>query len=538
MKCWGANEHGQLGDNSSNYRFSPVDVVGLASGVVAITGGGAHTCALTAVGGVKCWGWNGAGALGNGSTADSWIPVDVTGLASGVAAIAAGAEHTCANTRAGTVKCWGWNFGGQLGNNNAAYPPALTPVDVQGLPIATTAVAAGGMHSCALNTASGVVCWGLDNFGQLGDNSIVERLTPVGVPGLASGVSAISGTYGRICVVTASGGVKCWGGNYFTRLPGNSWGQPLTPVDVPELATGVTAIATGRAHACVLTTAGGVKCWGEGFNSDWVTPIDMPGLASGVTSIAAGDDHTCALATSGGVKCWGANEHGQLGDNSTSYRLAPVDVTGLASGVVAIGAGEARTCAVTASGGAKCWGENSSGQLGDGSTTDRLTPVDVSGLASGVAAIAPGGGHTCAITTAGAAKCWGDNEFGQLGDNSTVQRLTPVDVSGLGSGVAAISAGKYFHTCAITTSGGAKCWGGNGYGMLGDNSTLLRSVPVDVAGLATGVTAISAGGHHTCALVGAGEVKCWGSNFSGELGDGGAGFRPYPVEVLTQPGGQ
>ncbi|MGA9350442.1 MAG: hypothetical protein WBW48_16795, partial [Anaerolineae bacterium] len=189
------------------------------------------------------------------------------------------------------------------------------------------------------------------------------------------------------------------------------------------------------------------------------------------TAIAAGYRHTCAL-TAGGVKCWGYNGYGQLGDGTWTWRNTPVDVSGLTSGVTTIAAGSYHTCALTAGGGAKCWGHNNNGQLGDGTTTNRNTPVDVSGLTSGVDAIAAGSYHTCALT-AGGVKCWGLNDYGQLGDGTTTNRNTPVDVSGLTSGVAAIAAG-YYHTCALT-AGGVKCWGRNNNGQLGDGTTTDRN---------------------------------------------------------------
>ena len=171
------------------------------------------------------------------------------------------------------------------------------------------------------------------------------------------------------------------------------------------------------------------------------------------TQIAAGRLYSCALTTGGGVQCWGNNVYGQLGNGSTTQSSTPVAVSGLASGVVAITAGERHTCALTTGGGAQCWGYNAFGQLGNGSTTNSTTPVAVSGLASGVVAIT-GDLHTCALTTGGGVQCWGRNVNGELGNGSTTHSTTPVAVSGLASGVAAITAG-YAHTCALTSGGGA-----------------------------------------------------------------------------------
>jgi alpha-tubulin suppressor-like RCC1 family protein len=295
------------------------------------------------------------------------------------------------------------------------------------------------------------------------------------------------------CALTSAGGAKCWGGNYYGELGDGTTTDRHTPVAVSGLASGVAAISAGF-HTCALTSAGGAKCWGfnasgqlgDGTTTERHRPVDVSGLASGVAAIVAATQgdypiHTCALTSGGGVKCWGGNDHGQLGDGTTTERHTPVDVVGLASGVAAIAAGDGHTCALTSGGGVTCWGSNRNGQLGDGTKTDRHTAVDVVGLASGVAAISAAGSHTCALTSAGGVKCWGGNGFGQLGDGTTTNRRTPVDVSGLASGVAAIAAG-YSHTCALTSAGGAKCWGRNHYGQLGDGTTTQHHTPVAVVG--------------------------------------------------------
>ena len=277
-----------------------------------------------------------------------------------------------------------------------------------------------------------------------------------------------------------------------------------------------------------MTSAGEAKCWGsnghgelgDGTTTDRHLPIAVFGLASGVRAVVAGEALTCALTNAGVVKCWGYNRYGELGDGTTAERHRPVTVTRLPS-VTAVAVGYLHACALTTAGGVKCWGYNRFGQLGDGTTSDRQVPVDVAGLAHGVVAITAGGGHSCALTSSGGVKCWGSNYLGELGDGTTSRRLAPVDVTGLAQGVAAIAGGGEAHGCALTTKGRVKCWGYNGYGQLGDGTTVERHAPVAVSELAIGVSAIAAGGFgHTCALTRAGDVSCWGRNTSGQLGDG------------------
>lgn len=304
------------------------------------------------------------------------------------------------------------------------------------------------------------------------------------------------------------------------------------------LSTGVASLAAGAYHTCALTTAGGVKCWGaadgrlgDGTSTTRVTPVNVVGLSSGVAQIFAGHEQTCAVMVAGGAKCWGVNSQGELGDGTTLTRLTPVDVVGLGSGVARMAAGYKHTCALTTAGGVKCWGWNSYGQLGDGTTTDRLTPVDVSGLSSGVASLTTGLYVGCVVTTNGAAKCWGRNNSGQVGDGTTEQRNTPVEVSGLTTGVAKLSGGDG-HTCALTTVGGVKCWGWNSNGQLGDGTTTARLVPVSVVGLSAGVSDLKVGQYHVCAQLQAG-VKCWGWNQEGQIGANDTIVRRVPTDVLN-----
>jgi uncharacterized repeat protein (TIGR02543 family) len=539
VKCWGDNSSGQLGGGGFANSVTPVDVLGLASGVTAIAAGYLHTCALTSAGGVKCWGANVSGQLGNGTLENSPTPVDVSGLTSGVTAIAVGGAHTCAVTSVGALKCWGDNYVGQLGTGTLEN--SSTPVQVSGLTSSVTAVAAGDRHSCAL-VSGGAMCWGDNFFGQVGDGTKDMRSTPVGVSGLDSGVAAIATGSGHTCAITSSGGAKCWGlGDWGQLGDGKNQGS-LTPVAVSGLTSGVTAIAAAFLHTCALTSAGAAKCWGAnsygevgdgtgGPGSTVAAPVDVSGLTNSVTAIAAGGDHTCAVKSVGTVECWGANTSGELGDGTSGVRTAPVDVAGLTSGVAAVAAGGNHTCALTGAGALECWGANLNGQLGDGTKYPRLTRVSVSGLASGTASVAASMlRHTCALTSGGAVRCWGANASGQLGDGTLDTRLTPVAVSGLSAGVTAITAGAD-HSCALTSAGGVECWGSNVSGQLGDGTQTARANPVPVSGLGSGLTAITAGGAHTCALTNVGAVKCWGANAAGQLGDGTQDMRLTPVDV-------
>lgn len=352
-------------------------------------------------------------------------------------------------------------------------------------------------------------------------------------------VASGAGLLGHTCAVTLDdGGVKCWGNNTYGQLGTGNLASSTKPVSVYGLASGVASVSLGNAHTCAVTSAGVVMCWGRNLfgqvgSSDTSAIFDRPvSLFSGVASVSAGDSHTCAVV-SGAAKCWGNNADGQLGDGTTNNSAMPVSVVGLGSGVASMSAGYASTCAVTTGGAAKCWGYNGAGQLGDGSTSNSATPVNVFGLESGVAAFSLGNSHACAVTTGGAAKCWGANNYGQLGNGSTstTPSVTPLSVVGLESGVASVSAGSAY-TCAVTASGAAKCWGSNVNGRLGDGGTVDKATPGDVVGLGSGVASVSTGSLHACAVMTSGEVKCWGGNYRGQLGDGSTTRRLTPVEVL------
>ena len=252
------------------------------------------------------------------------------------------------------------------------------------------------------------------------------------------------------------------------------------------------------------------------------------GYITGVKAISAGDSHTVALKNDGTVLAWGLNSYGQLGDGTSTDSHTPVQVSGL-TGITAISAGESHTVALKNDGTFWAWGRNYYGQLGDGTTTNRNTPVQISGLTR-ITAISAGVFNTVALKNDGTVWAWGLNSSGQLGDGTTTDSYTPVQVSGL-TGVTSIAVGFVSHAVALKNDGTVWAWGSNSYGQLGDGTTTDSYAPVPVSGL-TGVTAISAGESHTVALRNDGTVWAWGSNYYFQLGDGTNTNRNTPVQVI------
>jgi alpha-tubulin suppressor-like RCC1 family protein len=297
---------------------------------------------------------------------------------------------------------------------------------------------------------------------------------------------------------------------------------------------GASAIGIGANHTCALSGAT-MSCWGRndsgqlGNSTKADTSVPSKVSLTVVTSFATGAYHTCSIGSSGDVACWGSGSLGKLGNGSTTDSEFPYGVTGLGSGAVAVTAGMSHTCALVAGGRALCWGEDTSNELGDGGGSARTTPVSVNGL-SGATSISAGGSKTCALLAGGTVACWGFNGYGEMGNGTgTPSTSGVVTVPGL-SAVAAISSGDGY-ACALLSNGTVSCWGSNGKGMLGlGTASGALSPPTTVPNL-TGVVAVAAGSQHTCALLSAGNVKCWGWNYYGQLGTGNTTDSPSPVDV-------
>jgi len=372
--------------------------------------------------------------------AQACIPItnsDDAALGSGAVAIVAASDaQTCALMNDDTVRCWGYNHYGQLGNGTTI--DSGSPVTVAGISN-VLAVGSGANHSCAVLDDGSVKCWGFNNSGQLGNDSTADSLSPVAVADITDAVD-VRGGYAHSCALLASGSIRCWGSNFFGQL-------------------------------------------GDGSETDSSVPaLPVSGISTAV-ALSVGTYNDCAIIKGGTVRCWGENSYGQLGNGAQSDREPiPVAVSTIST-AVKIAAGYGTSCAVLSDGTIQCWGYNDYGQAGIGAPTYYvLSPSPAKGITNAIA-VATGRFHTCAALCDGSARCWGDNDYGQLGNGNVATYSSPAAVKNI-STATSVALSDY-HSCALLVDGSVQCWGINGYGELGNGSTsdpAMSSVPLPVVG--------------------------------------------------------
>lgn len=330
------------------------------------------------------------------------------------------------------------------------------------------------------------------------------------------------------CGRLETGGVQCWGANGSGQLGNNSLVNSAIPVNVVGITTAVQ-ITAGDNHSCARLADNTLRCWGGnangqlGNNSTTSSPVPVPvNLITGATQVSAGDAYTCArlIAGGGSVRCWGSNTSGQLGDSSNTQRLEAVATVGGTgtTGATSLSAGTSHTCARISDGTLRCWGLGTIGQLGDGLQTTSNVPVTVSTISSATS-VSAGFAHTCARLADGTLRCWGSNVLGRLGDGTSTTRLVPTTVVGIAAGTATgVDAGSN-QTCAIMTDNTLRCWGAGDRGQIGNGAFVASTTPLAVLGINTAI-ALSSGSEFSCAVLSSGAVKCWGHSTSGKLGNG------------------
>jgi alpha-tubulin suppressor-like RCC1 family protein len=467
-------------------------------------------------------------ATSGGKTGSATVVVTITGLPAFVgSSIAVGFSHACGLTTAGSAYCWGDNSSGQLGDNTLTR--RTTPVAVGG-GLTFASIVAGMLHTCGLTSSGAAYCWGHNSYGELGNNSTTQSLVPVAVAGGLTFAALGLGGYDT-CGLTIAGAAYCWGWNPNGQLGNNSTTNSGVPVAVSGGLT-FKRIAVGYGTTCALAVSGAAWCWGNNgvgglgngtTGSPALQPVAVVG-GHGFAELESGWSNSCGLTTDGAVYCWGSSGAFFFGSSPSLVASSGSYQT------LNVGGGLAySSCGITVVGALRCWGNNLSGQLGDGTSVDRLVPTAV--VATGIvwASVSMGGGTTCAVTVAGLAYCWGSNASGQVGNGTILAFLTPILVAG-GPTFTAVGAGQW-HACGLTNGGAAYCWGYNSDGELGNNGTMHESsVPAAVAGGLT-ITALSVGGFHTCGLTVGSAAYCWGQGNPGQLGNNSTVSSSVPVAV-------
>jgi alpha-tubulin suppressor-like RCC1 family protein len=551
--AWGDATNGELGNGASGYSSAPVEVK-MPSGVsfVTMATGYYFNLAIDQTGRVWAWGANGFGQLGNGTTNNSPVPVKVS-APDGVTftAVAVGGSHGIALDNTGKAWTWGRNFSGELGNGTTTN--SVTPVAVNIPPNVTfTAIAAGESFSLALDRNGQAWAWGFNSDGELGNGNTTNSSTPVAVnmPSNTVFTQIAGGSYHAV-TLDQSGNAWTWGFNASGQLGNGNNTASSSPVSV-AISNGKTliSVAAGSDHSLALDSTGQAWAWGNNFvgqlgngtmtNSSSPVAVNMPGGVT-FTAVVTGDGsyHSMALDHNGQAWTWGNNSSGELGDGNTSLSSVPVAVN-MPAGVtfVTVGGGSYHSIGLDGGGKAWSWGDNEEDQLGNNTTTNSLSAVRVQTPAgTNFVAVSAGAGYSIALDNNGNAWAWGYNGNGALGDGTTNDSSVPIPVT-MPPGVkfTAIAA-HASHNLALDTQGQIWAWGYNGDGELGDGTTTNRSVPVPLLN-STGVTftAIAAGGGgHSLALDSNGKAWAWGYNGDGELGNGTTLNSSVPVAVSMPP---
>ncbi|WP_460618162.1 RCC1 domain-containing protein [Hymenobacter ruber] len=531
--AWGVNTYGQLGDGTTTQHLVPTPVSG-GGGYTQIAAGTYHSLGLKADGTATAWGYNGDGELGDGTVTNRLIPTQVSG--GGLyTQLAAGTYHSLGLKADGTATAWGYNGDGALGDGTTTLRNKPTPVSGGYLYVQ---LAAGASHTLGLRADGTAYAWGRNITGELGDGTTTQHLVPTPVSGSDLYTQVAAGANYSLGL-RADGTATAWGHNAGGALGDGTTNQRRVPT--PVTGGGLyTQLAAGQYHSLGLMADGTAYAWGYNGSGELgcgnTTQRNTPtatGTALPTRSTAAGGSFGLAVRADGTLWAWGDNTYGQLGigtEGSTINRNSPVQV-GTDKDWVQVAAGAYHSMGLKADGTAYAWGDNRNGQLGDGTTTNHSVPTLVGTATDRYTQLAAGSFHSLGRRTDGTAYAWGQNSFGQLGDGTTTGRTTPTLVGAATNRFIHLAAGAY-HSLGLMADGTAYAWGDNGSGRLGDETTTDHNVPMLVSG--GGIyTQLVAGQYHSLGLMADGTAYAWGCNVNGQLGDGTTTDRGVPTLVGT-----
>lgn len=514
--AWGRNTYGQLGDNTTTDKNVPIQI-GTDTNWVCIAAGFFHSLALKSDGTLWAWGDNTYSALGDGSTNSKKIPVKI-GTDNRWVSIAGGATHSMGLKSDGTRWSWGNNVYGQLGDGTTT--PKLTPTQM-GTDTKWVSLDCMESHTMALKSDGTLWAWGENNKGQVGNGATTNQLLPAMIGTDNKWVNIACGRYFS-AALKSDGTLWTWGENFDGQLGDGTTSDKYTPIQVGTDDKWV-GVACGNSHIIALKSDGTI--WACGYNTfgqlgdgtytSKSTSINIRQSNRDWLQVASGGIHNVALRGDGTLWSWGFNGFGQLGDGSTTGKNSPIQV-GTDNKWVSAAGGYYYTMALKSNGTLWAWGNNQFGQLGDGTTANKNTPVQV-GTDTKWVNIACGVSHTIALKSDGTLWAWGANTYGQLGDGTTTNKTTPVQI-GTDFKWVSIACGSSY-TLALKSDGTLWSWGENSYGQLGEGTTTNRNTPTQV-GNDIIWTNIACGNNHSIALRSDGTLWTWGRNPFGQLGDG------------------
>ena len=532
LKCWGYNTYGAVGDGTTTHRSAPVVIDG-GTNYSKVSNGYHGACGITTAGVLKCWGYNPYYQVGDGTTTNRTSPVVVDGGTT-YSQVSRGIHSTCAITVAGVLKCWGYNANGTVGDGTTTLVTSPKVIDA-GTNYSTLSNSMS-YTMCAITTTGVLKCWGLGTSGQVGNGASLTRLSPT-VINSGTNYSAVSNGQDVTCGITTAGVLRCWGAdrNYNMGLSVNATFNSPQTIHTGE---SFSQVIVNDQRICALNSLNVMKCAGErhmGLMADGITSqLHSFSAVSGLDQFSSlsfnGQYMSSGIKSDGTLWMWGFGRTSSdyIGDASVQeIVLSPQQVlitTG--STFTKVSKGNQHTCAIRSDQKLYCWGFNSNGNVGDNTTTNRSLPVAVD-AASNYIDVSAGNGFTCGITSAGVLKCWGRNASNSVGDNTTTQRNSPVIINS-GTSYKALAQSSYYTMCAITTADELKCWGYNNYGQVGVGGTTNTAIPTVVD---TGISykSVVASIEHTCGVTTSDVLKCWGRNSSYQLGDGTTTDRQLPA---------
>lgn len=501
LACIGIDNAGELGQNATTLTLTGYTGVGSDSDWAQIALGVTHACALKTGGSLWCWGANRFGAVGVGDRTNRLVPTRVD-AATDWASVQVGDDHTCAQKTDGSLWCWGMTSRGQFGGARTA--DALTPSPLGHV----RSYAVGSSHTCFVDDVGAAWCSGVNSYAQVRSPAAMST-TPVlaDEPGAPTWTALYAYRF-SLCGIDTNGQLWCWGYNGDGQLGDGTTRDRQRPVLVS--GSGWQTVALGY-YSTYAIAGGQLLTWGSGVVSPTVFDSNTTW-----TSLAAGDVHACGVAA-GQSYCWGDNTYGQLGTGDFVAHTGPTP-TVLALGVVSAGA--RHSCGWNATT-ADCWGYNAEGECGDNNTTTQplVTLVTANGQPAVPIEIAAGDLHTCALYADGELWCWGDNTSGQFGNGTMGSPNVVATPAGMASDWTDVGIGDV-HTCAIKQDGTLWCFGHGDNGQLGIGSLPGGSLTPTQVGSDTDWKSVVGVHHGTCALKQDGTRWCFGANYLGQYGDG------------------